>query len=75
VGADLAPLENPPSGNGDWGTGSQSVKDRWVFCVRPDDQGAQLLIDDLAAIRHWQQGATDHERAWAKRSINLRGVA
>ncbi len=29
-------LRPPPSGNGNWGSGPQSVKDRWVFPLRPD---------------------------------------
>jgi len=36
-------LRPPPSGNGNWGTGAQSVKDRWVFPLRPDPVRAALL--------------------------------
>jgi hypothetical protein len=36
-------IKPPPSGNGDWGTGSQSIKDRWVFELRPDPLRQQLL--------------------------------
>lgn len=41
-------LRPPPTGNGAWIAGeAQSVKDRWVFCVRPDPQRAAILqIDD-----------------------------
>ena len=30
-------LVPPPTGNGDWGTGPQGPKDRWLFSLRPDD--------------------------------------
>lgn len=36
-------LRPPPSGNGDWGTGQQSVKDRWVFPLRPDPRRSEVL--------------------------------
>ena len=69
-------LRTPPSGNGDWGTGPQAVKDRWVFCVRADPRRSDVLaIDDQAAIRHWQANGTDQERRWAANSLNLQGVA
>lgn len=69
-------LRPPPSGHGDWGGGPQAVKDRWVFCVKPDPVRTEVLrIDDLAAIRHWQANATDEERRWAANSLNLGGAA
>ena len=36
-------LYPPPSGNGDWGTGAQSVKDRWVFPLRADARRDEIL--------------------------------
>jgi hypothetical protein len=37
-------LKPPPSGNGSWGAGkAQSVKDRWVFPLRPDVERAEIL--------------------------------
>jgi hypothetical protein len=37
-------LSPPPSGNGSWKDGEQqSVKDRWVFFVRPDARRDELL--------------------------------
>lgn len=37
-------LKPPPTGNGSWKDGAvQSVKDRWVFCLRPDAQRNELL--------------------------------
>jgi hypothetical protein len=65
-------LRTPPSGNGDWGTGPQAVKDRWVFCVRPDDARRELLaVNDAAAVRHWVKNGSAVERGWASRSLNL----
>lgn len=65
-------LRPPPTGNGDWGTGPQSVKDRWVFAVRPDPiRASTLAVDDLAAIRHWQRHAPDFERRWAAASEHV----
>lgn len=69
-------LRPPPSGSGDWGTGRQEVKDRWVFCVKRDSsQRTALAVDDSAAVRHWRVRATETELQWAKRSLNLGGVA
>lgn len=36
-------LRPPPSGNGNWGTGRESVKDRWVYCLRDDAQRISIL--------------------------------
>lgn len=47
-------LRPPPTGNGDWGTGGQHVKDRWVFPVRRDaSRGEVLRVGDPGAIRYW----------------------
>lgn len=47
-------LRPPPTGNGDWGTGRQSVKDRWVFDLRPDPLRPEILsVKDGAAARAW----------------------
>lgn len=44
-------LRPPPSGNGDWGTGAQSVKDRWVFPLRPDVRRESVLaVKDSALV-------------------------
>lgn len=65
-------LRPPPTGSGDWGTGRQEVKDRWVFCVKPDpSQRLALAIDDAAAVRYWRQRATEVELKWARRSLNM----
>jgi hypothetical protein len=45
-------LRPPPSGNGDWGTGQQSVKDRWVFPLAPDaDRERLLAVQDESLMR------------------------
>lgn len=45
-------LRPPPSGNGDWGSGRQSVKDRWIFTVRRDPRRSELLsVKDDAIVR------------------------
>jgi len=37
-------LKPPPTGNGSWdGQTQQSVKDRWIFRLRPDAQRADIL--------------------------------
>lgn len=63
-------LRPPPTGNGNWGTGRQAVKDRWVFPVTPDGRrDAALSVGDPAAVRHWRAHATDAEIAWSVRSL------
>jgi hypothetical protein len=69
-------LRPPPSGHGDWGTGQQGIKDRWVFCLRNDARRPDVLaIEDRAAVRFWQENATDDERRWARNSLNLSDAA
>jgi hypothetical protein len=36
-------LYPPPSGNGSWSGARESVKDRWIYTLRPDPQRAELL--------------------------------
>jgi hypothetical protein len=37
-------LKPPPTGNGTWdGKRQQSVKQRWIFALRPDDDRAEVL--------------------------------
>ncbi len=37
-------LKPPPSGNGSWdGKKGQSVKDRWIFALRPDIERTEIL--------------------------------
>ena len=46
-------LRPPPTGNGKWNTKTiHSVKDRWVFFVRPDPRAMELLaVNDSALMR------------------------
>ena len=48
-------LRPPPTGNGAWSEGKQeSVKDRWVFPLRPDAARAVILrAQDDAILRKW----------------------
>lgn len=51
-------LRPPPSGNGNWGTGAQAVKDRWVDPLRPDDARASVLAlrdESLRARMPWAE--------------------
>lgn len=68
-------LRPPPSGHGDWGSGRQEIKDRWVFAVRRDDTRRDaLMIDDAGAVRHWRQNATADELRWARASEHMQFV-
>lgn len=46
-------LRPPPTGNGAWTEGAgQSVKDRWVFLLKPDaDRVARLTVNDDSVLR------------------------
>jgi hypothetical protein len=45
-------LRPPPTGNGNWASGQQSVKDRWVFPLQRDAARASLLVArDEAVLR------------------------
>lgn len=46
-------LRPPPSGNGAWGGGkTQSVKDRWIYALRPDGRrDALTAIQDESIVR------------------------
>lgn len=46
-------LRPPPTGNGEWQTGGgQSVKDRWVYCLRSDAGRDELLrVKDESILR------------------------
>lgn len=61
-------LRPPPSGNGSWdGVSIQSVKDRWVFLLRPDVQRkAALSIKDPSCLKDWAF-ASYKEPDWPKK--------
>ena len=48
-------LKPPPSGNGRWtGAKVESVKDRWIFPLRPDPRRVSVLsVNDAGAKRQW----------------------
>lgn len=49
-------LRTPPSGNGKWTTRGkvESVKDRWIFCLRSDPERERLLqVNDSALVRRY----------------------
>lgn len=47
-------LRPPPSGNGDWGTGQQSVKDRWICVLQPDTERDEIIrVKDAALVKSW----------------------
>lgn len=52
-------LRPPPTGNGRWKEGgTQSVKDRWVFCLRQDEgRSAILRIADDAVLKRFPWSA------------------
>lgn len=63
-------LRPPPSGNGDWGTGQQAVKDRWIYCLRPDPSRPALLALNDESIRkrmpwaEYREGAGGDFKRW-----------
>lgn len=69
-------LRPPPTGQGDWGTGRQEVKDRWIFCLKPDATRHDVLtVRDLASVRYWREHGSDAERGWASRSRFMEAAA
>lgn len=52
-------LRPPPSGNGSWKSGEpQSVKDRWMFALRPDARRDELLsVKDESIARRMELAA------------------
>lgn len=46
------------TGNGNWGDGAQSVKDRWVFALRDDSERDEVLrVKDASAARRMERVA------------------
>jgi hypothetical protein len=47
-------LRPPPTGNGSWGDKKESVKDRWIFSLRPDPVRIKVLtVKDESILRRW----------------------
>jgi hypothetical protein len=65
-------LREPPSGNGAWTTGRrQTVKDRWVFTLRPDVERERVLRVEDDSLRKRMAWAEYREPRW-KRGHSLR---
>ena len=58
-------LRPPPSGNGSWGNKERkSVKDRWVFELRPDLRRAEIIrVKDDAIVKRLAAEASSDEAA------------
>ena len=59
-------LREPPSGNGDWGTGRQAPKDRWIAVLRPDVDRARLLRVEDDSIRRRMPWVEYREPRWKR---------
>lgn len=57
-------LRPPPTGNGSWTEGEpQSVKDRWIYPLRPDQRRCSLLtINDESLVRRGFVGYIEPKR-------------
>lgn len=63
-------LREPPTGNGRWKSGNrQSVKDRWVFALHPDDRRITILTANDESIlrakpwaRYTEPGGADFRK-------------
>ncbi len=58
-------LRPPPTGNGSWKDGAaQSVKDRWVYVLRPDPRRDEILrVKDASLVRlYGEQRVAELER-------------
>ncbi len=66
-------LRTPPSGNGNWGSGKQAVKDRWVYPLRPDDQREGLLSVQDESLMRRMPWASYREPTWPSRARFIGG--
>lgn len=67
-------LRPPPTGNGDWGTGRQAVKDRWVFPLRPDpERGHILAVKDRSVLRRMPWAQYTEPLEWSKNGWPIGG--
>jgi hypothetical protein len=64
-------LREPPSGNGNWGTGRQGAKDRWIAVLQPDADRARLLRVEDDSLRKRMPWAEYREPKW-KRGVAQR---
>jgi len=75
-------LRPPPSGNGNWASGQQSVKDRWVFALKRDAARPALLVARDSAVlkaKPWAEyrepGGADFASFRATQAPELRRAA
>jgi len=57
-------LRPPPSGNGRWSAAAppQTVKDRWIYCLRKDQRRAEILrVKDAAIMKRMVAPAAEGE--------------
>ena len=59
-------LREPPSGNGNRGTGRQGAKDRWIAVLRKDDERERLLRLEDESLRRRMQWAEYREPKWKR---------
>lgn len=59
-------LRPPPTGNGDWGSGAQAAKDRWVFCLQPDPARESLLALRDSGLKKRYPWAEYREPRWKR---------
>lgn len=59
-------LRPPPSGNGNWGSGKQAVKDRWVFPLRQDPTREDVLAIKDASVEARHPWAEYREPSWKR---------
>jgi hypothetical protein len=58
-------LRPPPTGNGEWVDGTiQSVKDRWIYPLRPDPERETILAVDDSGLRKRYPWASYTEPRW-----------
>ena len=63
-------LRPPPTGNGAWtAEAGQSVKDRWVFPLAPDDDRAQVLAVKDDSVNRRMPWAQYREPVWSRGSF------
>jgi hypothetical protein len=59
-------LRPPPSGNGDWGTGKEATKDRWVFPLLFDAGRVEVLRVKDASLMKRMPWASFQEKTGAE---------
>lgn len=66
-------LRPPPTGNGEWSDGKQqSVKDRWIFPMKPDPDREKILTVNDASIMRSMSWASYKEPSWRRERFDPR---